>query len=353
MIDSENIKRIIQNGESETIEFETRLISNKILEKLLLGFANTQGGKILFGIEDNGKIVGVYTSENEKRRIEDLGESLLGKKMFSIYEVNVDNKNIFVVNVEKGQKTIYSSENKIYKRVGDRTITLTSITQSNGTRVYTESGSKSYLKLLDIPETIHPGQEIIHNSITISAHEKPLKLNFLWGDDSIRVVGAHMVTPNNFEFPPSTEDISWYLKFCASQEIRIECDKQVYVNVEEINENKKIVKIAKWVGYSLIALSFLPLIINFIQIFFNESYQVNLNFWGISVPIPIATIFSFVLLNRRITRIITNLSNIQLTSNTKFIEKGISNPNELVIRSLRIRFDSGLRNYENYASHHH
>lgn len=349
MINAANIRLLLHDGENETVEFKTRLVNQKILERLLIGFANSQGGLILFGVEDDGKVIGITVSEKEKISIKEFGDKILGPNMIDLQEILFEDKGIFIIEVKKGQKTIFTQGNKIYKRVGASTINLTSITQSDGTRVFTESGSKSYLKNLSIPNTIHPGQEIIHNTITISANEKPLKISFLWGDESIRVVGAHMVQPNCFEFPPSTKDSMWYLKFCASQDIRIESDKQVYINVEEIIENKRIVIAARWLGYSLIVLSFLPLIINFIQFLFDESEKASLTFWGISIPIPIATIFSFIILNGRISKIITNLSNIKLTSNTKFVEKGISNPNELIIRSLRVRFDNRLKNYENYA----
>lgn len=349
MTDTDRIKRLIEQRETERIEFKTRLINSKLLERHFIGFANSLGGKILFGIADNGTIVGVKTTESDIEKIEKLGISTLGKGMVKTEIVTIDNKNVLVVSVRKSEKTIFSKDNKIYKRVGEQTINLHTITQSNGTKVFTESGSKSYLKRLETPEEIHPGEEKIIPSISIREHDKPLRISFLWGDDSIKVVGAHMVEPNKFEFPPAQKDISWYLKFCASQEIKIECDKQVYINVEEIIENKKIVRFAKIGRNILIGLSFLPLIVNFVQWITQENYAVSMNFWGISVPIPIATVLSLILLNRRITRIINNLSSIKLTSNAKFVEKGIGNSNELVIRSLRVRFRSELKNYNNYA----
>ncbi len=56
MTDTDRIKRLIEQRETERIEFKTRLINSKLLERHFIGFANSLGGKIIFGIADNGTI---------------------------------------------------------------------------------------------------------------------------------------------------------------------------------------------------------------------------------------------------------------------------------------------------------
>ena len=52
-----NIKEILQNGESETVEFKHNFGSHVITS--INAFANTKGGKVLVGINDDGTIAGI------------------------------------------------------------------------------------------------------------------------------------------------------------------------------------------------------------------------------------------------------------------------------------------------------
>ena len=345
----EEIQELIGQGESNTLEFKSRLLPIKEIEKYVIAFANTEGGKLIFGVVNDKNIVGVDANEGVIKRIEEIGKQMKPPVPLTVSTTPINNKKLVIVEIPKANQTVYSSFSQIYKRVRDRTVLLQSYTLSNGTKVFTNSGSNSYISNLNVPQTLHPGQEVIRCAFNLKAHSKALRISFFWGDDTLRVVGAHMIRPNIFEFPPDEQDISWYLKFCASETIRIECDKEVYIGVEEIIDNKIYRRIAIGLSYFLITLSFLPLIINLIEFFNNNEYTASLVFWGISIPIPIVTIFSFILLNNRITRIIKNLSHIKLTSNSKFVEKMVSNPNELLKTTLSIRFITNFKNFKNYT----
>ena len=48
-----DILSLIQNGESETLEFKTSFGKEVIIT--LSAFANTKGGKVLFGVGNDGK----------------------------------------------------------------------------------------------------------------------------------------------------------------------------------------------------------------------------------------------------------------------------------------------------------
>ncbi|HAR62901.1 MAG TPA: hypothetical protein DCS13_05490 [Candidatus Margulisbacteria bacterium] len=60
-----NIESIINQGESETVEFKTSFNSSVI--ETIVAFANNKGGYVFVGISDNGKIIGVDTNENIHR----------------------------------------------------------------------------------------------------------------------------------------------------------------------------------------------------------------------------------------------------------------------------------------------
>ncbi len=59
MIESE-IKNILETGETEKIEFKLNF-GNSVLVSVN-AFANTKGGKILIGINDDSDIIGVKTN---------------------------------------------------------------------------------------------------------------------------------------------------------------------------------------------------------------------------------------------------------------------------------------------------
>ena len=65
-----DLDAIIQDGESYTVEFKRNV--NSDLSKELAAFANSSGGCIFIGIEDNGEIHGVLVTNELKARIQSM-----------------------------------------------------------------------------------------------------------------------------------------------------------------------------------------------------------------------------------------------------------------------------------------
>ncbi len=61
------LHEIIEKGENSGIEFKRKFSSTEKIAKEMIAFANTKGGCILFGIDDDRSVVGV---ESEKGEIE-------------------------------------------------------------------------------------------------------------------------------------------------------------------------------------------------------------------------------------------------------------------------------------------
>ena len=55
--------------ESETIEFKKSLSQIDEAIKSVCSFVNHKGGSVYFGVENNGKILGLQVSENTLRNI--------------------------------------------------------------------------------------------------------------------------------------------------------------------------------------------------------------------------------------------------------------------------------------------
>ena len=64
------LREIIAGGESSTVEFKRKFTSAEKFAREIIAFANTSGGYLIVGVDDNGKIVGV---ESEKEQVELIG----------------------------------------------------------------------------------------------------------------------------------------------------------------------------------------------------------------------------------------------------------------------------------------
>lgn len=54
---------LIQQGEHQQLDFKHSITDSKKIARSLAAFANTDGGKLLVGVKDNGSIVGVKSDE--------------------------------------------------------------------------------------------------------------------------------------------------------------------------------------------------------------------------------------------------------------------------------------------------
>jgi len=59
----ETLKSIIREGEHQQQDFKFRIDDAKKIARTLSAFANTDGGRLLIGVKDNGKITGVDPTE--------------------------------------------------------------------------------------------------------------------------------------------------------------------------------------------------------------------------------------------------------------------------------------------------
>lgn len=57
------LKSYIREGEHQQQDFKFRVDDPKKIARTLAAFANTDGGRLLIGVKDNGKVVGVFPEE--------------------------------------------------------------------------------------------------------------------------------------------------------------------------------------------------------------------------------------------------------------------------------------------------
>ena len=69
LTDTEYIHTLIAEGEHQQQDFKFEISDARKIARTLSAFSNTDGGRLLIGVKDNGKIAGVR-SEEEKYMIE-------------------------------------------------------------------------------------------------------------------------------------------------------------------------------------------------------------------------------------------------------------------------------------------
>jgi predicted HTH transcriptional regulator len=55
--------KLIEEGEHQQQDFKYCINDSKKIAKSLVAFANTDGGRLLIGVKDNGKITGIKSDE--------------------------------------------------------------------------------------------------------------------------------------------------------------------------------------------------------------------------------------------------------------------------------------------------
>lgn len=64
------MKDLILMGESSTIEFKTEDANNDRIAKEVVAFANFLGGKVLVGVGDDGRVLGISDRKVEQRIVQ-------------------------------------------------------------------------------------------------------------------------------------------------------------------------------------------------------------------------------------------------------------------------------------------
>ncbi len=124
---SNHIYKLIEEGEHQMLDFKFEISDSKKIARTLVAFANTDGGRLLIGVKDNGVISGIR-SEEEKHMIQTASELFCTPNVvFKAKEWNVNGKTVLEVIVPKSRYNKHKAPdhnniNKVYIRVKDQNI---------------------------------------------------------------------------------------------------------------------------------------------------------------------------------------------------------------------------------------
>ncbi len=131
-----NIKELqllLEEGEGFQLEFKRKVTSPEKIARALIGFANTKGGTILFGVDDDKTIVGVESEKTEVEMILTAGRVFCDPPIEPAIEImSYRGKDVLVATVEESNQKPHSliddddglsdHELKVLIRVKDKTV---------------------------------------------------------------------------------------------------------------------------------------------------------------------------------------------------------------------------------------
>jgi len=114
-----DLSALIDQGESETLEFKrsTGQLSRAI--ETLTAFANSNGGTIIFGVDEKGIVVGQHIADSTIREITNKIVQEIAPRIYpSVTADEVNGKRVLIVSIPEGTSKPYVTHDHPFKRVG-------------------------------------------------------------------------------------------------------------------------------------------------------------------------------------------------------------------------------------------
>jgi hypothetical protein len=126
------IKDLILSGEHQQLDFKFEISDSRKIAKTLVAFSNTDGGIMLIGVKDNGKIAGIRTDEEFYMVQASAGMYCKPEIIFESKRWVIEGKTILEITIPKGPGYPYFAETEpgkwlAYVRVKDENILATAV----------------------------------------------------------------------------------------------------------------------------------------------------------------------------------------------------------------------------------
>lgn len=115
------LRELIQKGEGHHLEFKLEEENNEDFAKTIAAFANTDGGKILVGIADDGSLNGINDIDALMKRLDDIAINRCEPPITILQEsLIVDGNKFVIVSIPKGSQRPYDVGGRTYIRSSNR-----------------------------------------------------------------------------------------------------------------------------------------------------------------------------------------------------------------------------------------
>jgi len=161
-MDYRDVLRLIEEGEGFEVEFKRKVSTPEKIARTMIAFANTKGGHLLFGVDDDGSIIGVESEKSEADLIREAGSAFCEPEITpEIDIVPFDGKDVIVAYV-------HQSDNKPHFYTGENG-------NGNGTG-HTEEHTRVFIRVND--KTVMASKEVIKILRAERADAPPVRLEF-------------------------------------------------------------------------------------------------------------------------------------------------------------------------------
>lgn len=175
---------MLEKGENLNIEFKQRFSSFEKIAKEMIAFANTNGGYIIFGIDDNGSVYGVESEKGEAELIKESAEKFCEPPVnYNLNFIELENKEIVVAEIFESDrkphrvqdylKTIDLRNAQVYTRIGEKSV----LASKEMIKIMQAGTSKTKLKNYNIGKNEKIVFEFLDSNETISVKELSKKAN--------------------------------------------------------------------------------------------------------------------------------------------------------------------------------
>jgi len=145
-MNGKELDTILKEGEGYKIEFKEG-VNN--LDKEMVAFSNSSGGRIFLGVTDEGKIKGIGITNELKSRIQDIANNCRPKIKILIESFET----ILIIDVKEGEDKPYECSYGFYKRIGANS---QKITRDEILELFKSEGKVRFDELIQ-PKFSYPG----------------------------------------------------------------------------------------------------------------------------------------------------------------------------------------------------
>jgi ATP-dependent DNA helicase RecG len=125
MIEESYIRKLIEQGEGEHIEFKSSTTLIREITHALCGFANKSGGEILVGVKEDGQIVGQQVSDDTLTYLSNTIKLNTDPKLFpAISKVEIEGKTIIYLRIGESPLKPHLAYGRSYIRTGASTMQI-------------------------------------------------------------------------------------------------------------------------------------------------------------------------------------------------------------------------------------
>ncbi|APY10466.1 ArsR family transcriptional regulator [Seonamhaeicola sp. S2-3] len=128
MLGSTEIKSLIDSGEGYNLEFKKNIPSKvKEVTEEICAFANASGGTVLIGVNDENVVQGVVFNNTKRSALQNSINEISPALHCEIYTINIDSKDVVVIEVPSGDNKPYVLSGAIFVRQGPNSQKLTTV----------------------------------------------------------------------------------------------------------------------------------------------------------------------------------------------------------------------------------